>query len=181
MYRPFFDNPIHMRRFDRTSTLLTGTICVVLGCTAVLVDGGGWRRDLRSLAPWSEAADHSYRMVVVFRPEDCEGRLDFLHLAAQPRFRSTLTVMGILVGTAADGRLARQRLRARGLELPLVVRRRGLSLTTQLGYASTPYLLLMDRGGQVRFAMPTPRTTGDMAELEQVLRVLILRNDDAAG
>jgi hypothetical protein len=170
-----------MRRLDRTSTLLIVTICVVLGCTAVLVREGGWRRDLRSLAHSSEAADPAYRMVVVFRPEDCEGRLDFVHLVAQPRFRNALTVTGILVGTASAGRLAKQRLRARGLELPLVVRRRGLSLTTQLGYSSTPYLLLMDREGQVRFAMPTPRTPGDMAELEQAMRVLISRNDDAAS
>lgn len=169
-----------MRRIDAASALLVGTICVVLGCTAVLLRDGGRRSDLAGqIPPESKAVRTPYRMIVVFGPEDCEGRLNFIHLATQPRFRGTISVTGILVGSQADGARATQRLRARGLEVPVHVRRRGMRIAARLGYPSTPYLLIVDETGRLRFAMGAPGRPGEVEELERVMRLLALQSGDS--
>lgn len=163
------------RWIDRQAVLLVATILTVLGCTALLRGDHGARWDIRrELPPADAGARTPYRLVVVLGPGDCEGGLAFIHLASRQRFRNTLSVTGVLVGTRAETRVAQQRLRARGFDLPLSARPGGLRAAGPIGYRSTPYLLLVDEEGRVRFAADLPSVPAEMREIEQAIRSIVL-------
>ena len=127
--------------------------------------------------PGDAGADLIARETVVLGPGDCESGLGFIHLASQRRFRNMLSVTGILVGSPADTRIAQQRLRARGYAIPLHARSSGPRAAEPIGYRSTPYLLLLDESGRVRFAADVPVHGREMRAIEQAIRSIVLPPD----
>jgi hypothetical protein len=109
-------------------------------------------------------------MVIVLQPEDClrsgelVARWNALHRAGRVR------VTGLVVGPGRVSSRHRELFRRLGLQVPLraITARHGGIVAEKLGYTSTPFAVMIDRGGRVAGSFPAGQNVP--AELvEQVI------------
>ncbi len=159
---------------DRQTTVLLLVVLTVLACTGYVGYVRINPRNVGLLIPRAEAVSpHPFNAVVVFRPEDCDGRIDFMHAFARPRWRDSFSTRALVIGGAAEAETAAQTLRARGLSIPISAVRSDAHPGRLLGYTTTPYLLVVDRQERVRIAVPGPLSTSERHALERAAEGLL--------
>src|SRR5687768_13124883 len=105
---------------DRQTPLLLLVILTVLACTAYVGYVRTYPQNVTVLIPRVEAGSpQPFRAIVVFRLEDCDGRIDFMHAFARPRWRDAFSTGALVIGGPAEAQAAAQVLRARGLTIPV--------------------------------------------------------------
>jgi hypothetical protein len=158
---------------DRQNALLLFVVLTVLACTGSIAYLRTHQEDLATLIP-DTAADHvRFSAVVVFRPEDCDGRIDFMHAFAREKWRQSFSASTLVIGGRAELKEAAQTLRARGIPMPVAAIRSDAHPGRILGYTSTPYLLVMDRQDRLRIAIPGPSSTSEMRAFERAAEGLL--------
>ncbi|HEV3051939.1 MAG TPA: hypothetical protein VGX50_16645 [Longimicrobium sp.] len=159
---------------DRQTTVLLFVLVTVLACTGYVAYTRTQRRDLAVLMPRLERAEpRRFRAVVVFQPEDCNGRIGFMHAFSRPRWRNAFSTDALVIGSPLEAEAAAQSLRAQGLPMPVSAVRHDQHPGRFLGYAQTPYLLVLDRQDRLRIAVPGPSTTQELLALERVTEGLL--------
>jgi hypothetical protein len=149
-------------------SLVTGT-AIVLACTGYVVQSRTHPRTLAEIVHRSGDAPlaEPFHAVVVFRPEDCGGRIDFMHAFARPRWREAFRTSALVVGGPAAVDESAQRLRARGIAMPVAAVRANAHPGRLLGYTTTPYLLVFDQQNRLRIALPDPTRASEMEAFER--------------
>jgi hypothetical protein len=159
---------------DRKTALLLLVILTVLACTAYMGYLRTSPKTVAGLMPRTqEGSRRPFRAVVIFHPEDCDGRIDFMHAFARPRWRDLFSTGALVIGGAAEAETAAQTLRARGLSIPVSAVRSEAHPGRLLGYTSTPYLLVVDRQDRLRIAVPGPSSTSELRALERATEGLL--------
>lgn len=159
---------------DRQTPLLLLVILTVLACTAYVGYVRTYPQNVAVLIPRAKAGPtRPFRAVVVFRPEDCDGRIDFMHAFARARWRDAFSTDALVIGGPAETQAAAQILTARGLSIPVSAVRSDAHPGRLLGYTTTPYLLVMDRQERLRIAVPGPSSTSELRALERATEGLL--------
>jgi hypothetical protein len=153
---------------DRQRIFLVIVTATVLACTGYVAWARVHPRTLADVVRRPEGAPTTqpFHAIVVFRVEDCGGRVDFMHAFARPRWRQAFYTSAFVVGGEAEVGEAAQRLRARGIAMPVSAVRANAHPGRFLGYTSTPYLLILDRQNRVRLASPDPTRSSEMEAFE---------------
>lgn len=149
---------------------------MVILCTAGLVIAKPATRPLGAVLPASGPAT-PFRAYVFFQPIDCSGNMEFLRVFARPRFRSHVSVTGMLVPgvTADDKRDATRRFRnLTGSSVVEGASRETRAALRALGYLQTPFVVVLDEQGQVRLATPVPASFEASRTFERQLAELAL-------
>ncbi len=102
-------------------------------------------------------ADSADRMTVVavLQAEDCEGTVDFLRAFRSEVLSRDYRIVALVAGSAGETRDVEARLEDRVGPVP--VRRadgRRVRALRTLGHDRTPFILVLDRSGRVRFSSP---------------------------
>lgn len=149
---------------------------VVALCTGVLVLAQSTPKALASVLPPPESAAH-FRAYIFFQPVDCSGNLEFLRVLARPKFRSSVAVIGMLApGTAAEeaADATRRFHQLTGSNAVLASSREVDAALIPLGYRQTPFVVVVDANGQVRFATSVPSSFEASRSFERQLAELAL-------
>ena len=153
---------------------------------AAVLAAGALRRDgtrqptlaeaLRDAGPQSlTAADREgpaeYDAHLVLQRADCEGNVHVLRFLQRPAIHERVRLAAlILVGSAADHAAVRARLGDAPLGAPL---RRANDPTVRalrtIGYRSTPFLVIAERGGGVKMTLQLPSTPEELAAFARLL------------
>jgi hypothetical protein len=159
---------------DRQNGFLLFVVVTVLACTGYVAYSRAQPDNLALRVPAARATASSlFHAVVVFQPQDCDGRIDFMHAFARPRWRTAFSTSALVIGGPAEAKAAAQGLRARGLPIPVSAVRSEARPGMLLGYASTPYLLVMDHQDRLRMALPAPSSTSEMRAFERAAEGLL--------
>jgi hypothetical protein len=158
---------------DRQTALLLFVVLTVLACTGYVAYLRTHQEDLGSLIPGTAANHGRFSAVVVFRPEDCDGRIDFMHAFGRVKWRESFSTSALVIGGRTEAKEAEQTLRARGIPMPVAAIRSDAHPGRFLGYASTPYLLVMDRQDRLRIAIPGPSSISEMRAFERATEGLL--------
>jgi hypothetical protein len=131
---------------------------VVLLCTAAVLTTSSKPQALGEVLP-PLSGPSPFRAYVFFQPADCASNLEFLRILARPKFQSTVAVAGMLTG-ADDDRVKDHATRRfsdlTGRDVVLSPTRKVAAALAALGYRTTPFLVVLDVHGQVRFAASVP-------------------------
>jgi hypothetical protein len=154
---------------DRQSIFLLTVTAIVLACTGYVARSRAHPQTLADIVRRAEKtpSTRAFHAVVVFRPEDCGGRIDFMHAFTRPRWREAFHTSAIVLGGPADVNDTSQRLKARGIAMPVSAVRANAHPGRSLGYTSTPYLLVLDRQNRLRIALPDPTRPSEMEAFER--------------
>jgi len=158
----------------RQNVLLLVVIVTVLACTGYVACSRA--QPGPRILPVSAAQSTSstpFHAIVVFQPRDCDGRIDFMHVFARPRWRTAFTTSALVIGGPAEAQAAAQALRARGLPIPVSAVGSRSHPGMLLGYASTPYLLVMDNQDRLRMALAAPSSIVEMRAFERAAEGLL--------
>jgi hypothetical protein len=132
---------------------------IVMLCTAGIVVTSPKPRALGEVLPVPGSSLSPLHAYVFFQPADCSANLEFLRVLARPRFRSTVAVTGMISRGTDAGEKAISARRFRDLTGRGVVRsssREVDAAMVALGYHKTPFIVVLDLHGQVRFAAEVP-------------------------
>jgi hypothetical protein len=148
----------------------------VLLCTAGLVIASPQPTSLGAVLP-KPAQGAPFRAYVFFQPVDCSGNLEFLRILARPKFRAAIAVTGMLApGTRVDEEADAKRrfgaLTGGGVVIPSS--RQVAAALVPLGYRTTPFVVVLDREGQVRLATSVPQSFEASRGFERQLAELAL-------
>lgn len=152
---------------DRQNAFLIFVVFTVLACTGYVGYVRTHPQDFASLAPIVSSNSKPFRAIVVFHLEDCDSRIDFMHTFSRPRWRDSFAVEALVVGGAREEKAAAQSLAARGLSIAVSAVASEAHPGRFLGYASTPYLLVMDRENRLRMIVPGPSSTSEARSFER--------------
>jgi hypothetical protein len=115
-----------------------------------------------------------FTALVVFQEKDCESNLQILHLFERPSLRPAFSARGVLLPSSRrpDRRLeALVRHAYPSFEFRRAARGDARTLHA-LGFQRTPYLVVLDQGGRVRFRTTPPPTPAYFVLLARELRQL---------
>lgn len=144
---------------------------VVLLCTAILLAGTPRSGPLGALLPVPPGAQ-PYHAYVFFQPADCATNLEFLRIFARPRFRSTVSVTGMLSGstsTEATVNATHRFTDLTGRGSVLSPSRKTAGALVALGYRTTPFVIILDPSGRVRLASAVPTSFEASRQFEKQL------------
>jgi hypothetical protein len=146
----------------RKSSLFSAVcVLVVMACTGLIMHRPAESASLNLIlnTPDITSGSERFRLVYVFRPEDCAGNLRLLAAVQRPALRSRLTVAGLLYGSDQDVPRARRLLARAGVETPIrpLTTRQSAALAP-LGHRAMPFWLLFDPEGQLVLSLSTPAT-----------------------
>lgn len=159
---------------DRQTTLLLFVLLVVLACTGYVAYVRAQPRELALLSSrLGGTQPRPFHAVVVFQPEDCDGRIDFMHAFSRPRWRDAFSTGALVIGGPAEASAAARSLRARGLSMPVHAVRHDRHPGRNMGYVQTPYLLVLDRQDRLRIAVPGPSSTRELLAFERATEGLL--------
>lgn len=158
---------------DRQNAFLTFVVLAVLACTGYVGYIRAHPPDLTVLAARVSSNAKPFRAIVVFRPEDCDSRIDFMHTFTRPLWRDSFAVGALVVGGAGEAKVAAQALTARGLSMAVTTVGSDSHPGRFLGYTSTPYLLVMDQQDRLRMIIPGPSSTSDVRSFEHATKGLL--------
>ena len=159
---------------DRQTALLLFVLLTVLACTGYVGYVRTHPQDFGGLTAHTRGSDSKpFRAIVVFRPEDCDGRIDFMHAFARPRWRKSFSTGALVIGGGAEAKAAAQTLTARGLAMPVSAVGSEAHPGRSLGYPSTPYLLVVDQQDRLRMVFPAPSSTADVRAFERAAEGLL--------
>lgn len=155
---------------------------IVMLCTAGIVVTSPKPRALDEVLPVSASSSSPLHAYVFFQPADCSANLEFLRVLARPRFRSTVAVTGMISRSTGAGEKAISARRFRDLTGRGVVRSSSQKVDAAmvaLGYRTTPFIVVLDLHGQVRFAAQVPTSYEASRGFERQLAELT--REPAAG
>jgi hypothetical protein len=121
------------------------------------------------------AAEHEgpgeYDAHLVMQRADCEGNVYALRFLQRPGIRQRVRLAGLLlVGSATDYAAVRRRLGDAPQGAPL---RRADDATVRalrtIGYRSTPFLVIAERGGGVKMTLQLPSSPEELAAFARLL------------
>ena len=169
--------PIHSSR-GAAAAALAATLGV-LSATAVLAPEQENVRPVRADLPQPGALG----LHVVFQLEDCASTLAFLEILDHPSLAGRVGLSSLLlVGEAEDvpgaARALRGIARDRRIRVASGATRRALR---RMGFRRTPFFLVEDAGGVVRFAAPVPGGPRELRSLHASLRALADLEERRAG
>jgi hypothetical protein len=97
---------------------------------------------------------------LVARASDCSGSFEFLDLFDRPPVRDRLDLVGVIaLGDEPAATTLRRALATRGYDLPVRPASHTLRATlATIGYHHTPYLIVLDADGVLRFAIGAPES-----------------------
>lgn len=153
---------------------------------ATILSAGALRRDaadpltlaeaLRGVAPGrgsvaEQEGRREYDAHLVMQRADCEGNVYALRFLQRPGIRQRVRLAGLLlVGSDADYSAVRRRLGDAPQGAPL---RHADDATVRalrtIGYRSTPFLVIAERGGGVKMTMQLPSTPEELAAFARLL------------
>jgi hypothetical protein len=111
---------------------------------------------------------HAY---VVMQAGDCNSNLEFLHVFDRPGLKERYGLSGLVVESSASD--ARAILAEKQIALPVKeMSARMAAHSKLLGYPKTPFLVVINRGGMIRFAAPAPRDDASQDLLVGALEAL---------
>jgi hypothetical protein len=154
---------------------------LIVASTLVLATSAVWLRATRdrkvpelsttSLFGVRLQSDSRYRAYVVARAEDCRSNMAFLTMFQRPAIVAGIHFEAVLL-IANDQQLPAlsDSLRRFGYEgsVRTITADRG-RIVRALGYATTPVVLLVGDGGELRYAAPVPVTADEIVELREEL------------
>jgi len=151
----------------------------VLSVTAVLAPEEESARPVRAELPPRGALG----LHVAFQVEDCASTLAFLEILDHPSLAGRVGLSSLLlIGEAEDVPGAARALRGIGRDRRIRVAsgatRRALR---RMGFRRTPFFLVEDAGGVVRFAAPVPGGPRELRSLHASLRALADLEERRAG
>ncbi len=138
-------------------------VLLLLACTAAVLVFNTRPRPLGPVlgSAHPAPADHNaFRAYVVLQSEDCDSNLEFLRVFSRPKFRSRISVVGVVTGTDSPGETATaaQLMAAQHSSIEVIeITREIARALTPLGFETTPFLVLLDPQGKVRLATPAPQ------------------------
>lgn len=111
---------------------------------------------------------------LVARAADCTGNLEFLDLFERPPIHDRIDLVAALaLGDESAATTLRHALAARGLDIPVRVASPALrAALATVGHHATPYLLVLDRNGALRFAIGAPESVRQYLALGATLPLL---------
>lgn len=157
---------------------------VVMLCTAGIVVASPKPRALGEVLPVSAGPPPPFHAYVFFQPADCSANLEFLRVLARPRFRHTMAVTGIITQTTDADEKAISARRFRNLVGRGTVdfsSRKVNAAMVALGYRETPFIVVLDLHGQVRFGAEVPTSYEASRGFERQLAELTHTPAVAAG
>lgn len=151
-----------MRSMRKSSLFSAVCALVVLVCTVLITHRPVESASLDLILNATETTisdGERFRLVYVFRPEDCASNLRLLAAVQRPALRSRLTVAGLLYGSEKDVPRARRLLARAGVETPIrpLTTRQSAALAP-LGHRAMPFWLLFNPEGQLVLSLSTPTT-----------------------
>jgi hypothetical protein len=163
------DMETERKRAAPAAGLVAATL-VVLACTAFLKLNNA-TASLRALAAAPDSAPEALRALVVFQVRDCETPRPWLRVFDEPGIRDHVVVSGVVVGRDAELGEAARRMEAVYRRIPMrLAGRPGARVLWHLGYRTTPYIVLLDAEGRVRFASAAPADPTDAETFKQAVR-----------
>lgn len=131
-------------------------------------------RSLGALLSNARSHPPRVRAFLVARSADCSGNFDFLDLFDRPPVRSRLDLAGVVALGDEDAVPAlRAALAAHGRQLPVWSASPAARLAlASLGVRSTPYLVVVDGDGALRFAAGAPATVRQYLALGATLPLI---------
>lgn len=164
-----------MRQF-RPSLRATASVVSLVMIAAILTAASvpaGFGTQPFAAAGVPAGADTSklYHAYVVMQAGDCTSNLEFLQIFDRPELRERFGVSGLVVESSVDE--ARALLAERQIRLP--VKRMRSSLASQsrlLGYRKTPFIVVINKGGVVRYTAPAPPDPIAQTRLAEMLMMV---------
>lgn len=157
---------------ERPTAWVAATL-IVLACTGFVRYQNTPNRSLGDIVGVPRQEGPELLAVAVFQLADCTEAGDFLRVFSDEEYNSSFEVRGIVVGSGDDLQRAAARLGSdlESISLRRAGRRDMLALDA-LGYDATPYVLIVDRAGRLRWTGGPPQTPAEWVRLRASVRAL---------
>ncbi|HEX6370959.1 MAG TPA: hypothetical protein VF006_18715 [Longimicrobium sp.] len=159
----------------REHAVAAASVLIVLLCTAFILHTPPPASIAAMVGVPSAPGGPGYTALVVFQEKDCESNLQMLRLFQRPRLRPAFQERGILLASgrgAGDARL-RALVSAEHPSFPFRLgTERDARTLHALGMSQTPYLIVLDGAGRVRYSTPAPAGPTEYVALARDLEQL---------
>jgi len=155
------------------------SVAVIAGATLTVVLAGAGLRSVAAPPATLAAALRApptrgpgdYQAHLVVQPSDCDGNVHVLRFLRRAPIRARVTVAEVLlVGSHRDFAAVRRRVGDAPDGIPM---RRADDRTVRalrtIGYRSTPFLVIAERGGGVKMTLQLPSTPEEVAAFARLL------------
>lgn len=158
---------------ERSAGWVVATL-VVLACTGFVRYQNSPARALGGAVGVVRDVGPEYIAVGVFQLRDCDEAAAYLHAFMEGPARGRFEVRGLVVGHAADVTQAVAKLGrdVNGVSVRKATRRDMVALEA-IGYPATPYVLVIDRAGRLRWTSPPPRSPAEWTAFRQAVAMLV--------
>ena len=159
-------------RRDRPGGWLVATL-VVLACTGFVRYQNTPARSLGGAVGIAREGGPEFLAVGVFQLRDCDQAAAYLRTFTEGPALGRFEVRGLVVGHAADVTQAVAKLGrdVKGVSVRKAARRDMVALEA-IGYQATPYVLVIDRAGRLRWTSPPPRSPAEWTAFRQAVATL---------
>ncbi|HUP20470.1 MAG TPA: hypothetical protein VM778_11010 [Gemmatimonadota bacterium] len=157
---------------DRPGGWVVATL-VVLACTGFVQYQNTPERSLGGTVGVERDAGPEYVALGVFQLRDCDQAAAYLRVFTEGPALGRFEVRGLVAGHAADVMQAVAKLGrdVKGVSVRKAARRDMVALEA-IGYGATPYVLVIDRAGRLRWTSPPPRSPAEWSAFRQAVAVL---------
>jgi len=157
---------------DRPAGWLVATL-VVLACTGFVRYQNTPARSLGGAVGVEREGGPEFIALGVFQLRDCDQAAAYLRVFTEGPALGRFEVRGLVAGHAADVTQAVAKLGrdVKGVSVRKATRRDMVALEA-IGYGATPYVLVIDRAGRLRWTSPPPRSPAEWSAFRQAVTVL---------
>lgn len=157
---------------DRPTGWVVATM-LVLACTGFVRYQNSPERSLGRTVGIERQEGPEYIAVAVFQLRDCDQASGYLRVFTEGPAAGRFEVRGVVAGPTRDVTEAAAKL---GRDIQGVSVRRGGRRTmvalAALGYAATPYVIVVDRAGRLRWTSPPPRTAAEWSVFREAVSLM---------